>query len=377
MTTADPSLLLETATRASDAPVAPGAVSGDDLARAGALALGSRLAGRILVAPSDHAPELVEQAIALRMDAEAHTAWLRADLGVLVGALEDAGVRSIVLKGGALVAGWLDRPADRHLDDIDLWVHPDDVAHAESICDDIGWAWSSVAHRLGVDGRPLGEHGRATHHALAPRTSPNGTSLDLHRHLPGRSATAAHDFERWWRRAGRADVDGVAVPVPHADDLLWHLCDHVIRHHLAQPRFVLRHLADLTDLGAGDERRADMDRCAATPTGRTVIGASLALWDAAQGRGGVPRWITDLLLAPDPQVEQAIDVALFAGRMVGRVAWDAVARPGMLARKIVPTDAWMRQEYGVTGGRVALWRARVRRLALAPIEPFIGDGGDS
>lgn len=347
------------------------------LERAESLALGSRLASRILASSDACPPALVERAIAVRMDSEAHARWLRVDLARLAHVLAVGGVRAIVLKGGALVAGWLDQPADRHLDDIDLWVHPADVTRTEQLCDDAGWCWSDVAHRLGVDGRPLGEHGRHDHHALAPRTSPNGTSLDLHRALPGRHASAAEDFERWWRRAGRADVDGVAVPVPHPDDLLWHLCDHVVRHHLAQPRFVLRHLADLTDLGAHDERRPALDQVAATPAGRITVAASLALWDAARGKRSRLSPIAPVFVAPEPRLERAIDMGLFASRMAARVVSDAIHRPGMLLRKLVPTDDWMRQEYGVRGGRLELWVARARRLVVAPVEPFIGDRGDA
>ena len=131
---------------------------------------------------------------------------LRVDLWTaeMVTAFEARGVRSILLKGPAIVA-WL-YPRDRHRRtylDVDLLVAPDDRALAVELLTAAGMSPSSHP-RLAEDG----------HHALSFFRPGDGATVDLHHSLHGmRSVPAAEVWETANRDAQTMQVAGVTVRV--------------------------------------------------------------------------------------------------------------------------------------------------------------------
>jgi hypothetical protein len=172
-----------------------------------------RLSPLLLVALRESA---VEADAALRT--VLRTAYLREELrsrayrevaGVVLGALRDAGLRFLVLKGAALSETVYGSPVLRHAHDVDLLVASADAGVA-----------AEVMARAGlVAGRPLrDDQGRRFQHR-------SGLPFLLHRRLHRLSYYRA-DFDTLWARAAAARVADVEVRVPGDADQLLHVLGH-------------------------------------------------------------------------------------------------------------------------------------------------------
>jgi hypothetical protein len=126
----------------------------------------------------------------------------------VIGALRDAGVRPLLLKGPAVVE-WLyggDRTA-RGYGDADVLVAPADFESARGVLRHLGFACTTPISTV-VPGAPL-------RHAECWFRARDHASVDLHRYL---HSTAHLDAEQIWdvvsRDAETIQVQGVAVEVP-------------------------------------------------------------------------------------------------------------------------------------------------------------------
>lgn len=137
----------------------------------------------------------------------------------LVTELRASGIEVIALKGAALLAGGVARPALRTMSDIDLLVTSGSPETAWQICRANGWtmvdeAWTEELYRA--------------HHHLPPLLDPDGVNvgLELHRMLLPGVERLAIDVPAWIGRSRLVTVSGVEVRVPSVEDLLLHACLH-------------------------------------------------------------------------------------------------------------------------------------------------------
>ena len=245
------------------------------------------LAKGLAVLPSLRAPRAAEIARAT---------MTLVDLGRAARALDDVGIRSVVIKGGALLASGRVLPGKRHLDDIDLLVPPADAVRALEQLEARGFrVREGVLH----DGTP--HRDRATHQ-LPMMVAPGGTLLELHVH--------AHIDEESFDDVYADAVDvstrmpilrGVRVPV--AWRLLRQLCAHVVLHHGGESRLWPRHLFDLQAM-ADVVVNSDDDRWFVVRGSRAVlrgfVDPSAPLWAKA---------LAAALIVPEPEVQRAGQIA--------------------------------------------------------------------
>jgi hypothetical protein len=129
------------------------------------------------------------------------------------------GIDVLALKGAALLAGGVSRPASRTMSDIDLLVVRGSPERAWKICRANGWTLVDEA---------LMEELYQSHHHLAPLLDPDGVTigLELHRKLlPGVDRLGV-DVNAIVSRSRVVQVGDVPVRVPSVEDLLLHSCLH-------------------------------------------------------------------------------------------------------------------------------------------------------
>ena len=120
----------------------------------------------------------------------------------VVGALEAAGIRAILLKG-ASVARWLyDDEAERTYVDCDLLVSPTHLAHAETLLAGLNF------RRIGLESLPTDW----PKHAVALRRA-DGLAIDLHRSLVGIGTNDATLWRELSARTESLEIAGVEVEI--------------------------------------------------------------------------------------------------------------------------------------------------------------------
>lgn len=294
------------------------------------------------------------------------------ELADLVRILEASGVRSIVIKGGAMLAQGHIAPGDRHMDDIDVLVDPARASQVDALLDDAGWTRIEWAEQPGIDGRPLSEHNRTDHHALIPRVAPAGSLFDLHRALPDTDALDFADFDALWSRAAVVDLHGVDVRCMAGADLVTTICHHVVVHHRTEPRYLARHLADLVALeGALGEHALNEPAAAPVPDAPAARALSRAVLKAARREDETgARSALSLLVLPVGAAATAAEQLWHTAALAERLAWDARHRPAVLGRKLVPTREYVAAEFGIEPGSPLLPLCYVARLVTVPLRPL-------
>jgi len=132
--------------------------------------------------------------------------------------LDRAGIPCLFLKGLALTISHYRDPALRHMEDVDLLVHPDDVEAAARTLQHAGW--------IPEEGAGITEimRGKRVRHAWQ-FNSANGESCDLHWHPVLRCYSPAV-AALFWQGARGASLLQQEVNVPCPTDQLFHVCAH-------------------------------------------------------------------------------------------------------------------------------------------------------
>lgn len=256
------------------------------------------------------------------------------------GALAQAGIPSVAIKGAALVAAHYPLPGARHVGDLDLLVprgRVDDAAAALA---------PEVVGRHQVDHR--GRHVLYDAH-LPPFDTAGGVCCELHFDVPGdrRAALAG----RLMARARRVEVAGGTLTVPSATESAAVACLHVLAGHAGNPVFLPRLVADLEALDASAPLDWKAVRAAAGIEGAPLVAQARALVEAAR-RGDVAAVFPGKLHAV------ARDLVLPFLRLAAR-------NPGAGARTFVPTRRFMAERYGVEEDSPRLLLYYVARPFLA------------
>ncbi|MDP2340160.1 MAG: nucleotidyltransferase family protein [Deltaproteobacteria bacterium] len=264
------------------------------------------------------------------------------DAGRSLGA---AGLRSLPLKGAALLAAGVVKPWERHLDDLDLWVPRDRARQAFDVLVDAGF-------------RPLSGPTSATHagadsleapsHQLPVLRSPHGALVEIH--LESHARGDAGEFDACYAAGRDVDVFGAAVRVPCAPHVLEHLCAHVVLHHFGDLRFWPRHVNDVQRLVEHAPPLAALD------DRPDEVGLSLRVAHGAVDPRSADAWLTRLFLDPSSSTRAAWRVASVAAR-AARFARDD---PGGFGRVLVPSSKHLAFTGDLVDGR-SLPGAHLRR----------------
>lgn len=291
-------------------------------------------------------------AAALRADGERATAFnalLVAEAAAVQRALAEAGVESVALKGVALVALHYPAIGARHVEDLDLLVHPSRTERAADVLRGLGCV-PCFGPRLDYEGRPIPVVRSGDH--LPPLRTPRGVVLELHDAVPGvpgRRADAADVLGR----ARLAPWRGTSLRVPAPEDLLGIACTHVLGKHRDDPRFLPRHLADVAVLLAAGADPARAERLHPGPE----VAESTALVAAASAGS-----VAALRVAR----RGAFAAAAARGRSLFAATRGARQR-GVLSRLLFPTRTFLAARYRVSPSSPwlpLLWAWRPLRAAL-------------
>ena len=170
-----------------------------------------------------------------------HGAELLVRSRAMIAALNAAGIEPMLLKGMALVMGGiLPEPGQRWMVDIDLLVHPEQLAAAIAVMESLGY-------------RPR-PGSTAPHHAPAM-----AGEVEIHFDMVVPALQAALPTDRAWRIATAVAADGLRYWLPSPEDAIVHVALHGQHSNHVQPlaRLPLRPLSDLAHLRRRHDRHLD------------------------------------------------------------------------------------------------------------------------
>jgi hypothetical protein len=174
-------------------------------------------------------------------------------------ALHDAGLRTMLLKGVALIAAHYPDVGTRPMDDIDVLVPADQHKHALAVLERVGWSYEPDP---GVGGRPA--------HAVALGDR-RGWSLDLHRY----ALAQPEPDDELWAKSTEIELLGVPTRTLCPADQLFHVAAHGARWNAIPP---VRWLADAVAIERSSGESLDWHRLVAEATRRrTTVALEAAL----------------------------------------------------------------------------------------------------
>ncbi len=283
-----------------------------------------------------------------------------------LGVLAEAGIPTLVLKGGALGLRYYDDLGLRPMSDLDVLVPFDQAVDA-----------TGVLIELGYQAEPLTRAHQLDHHGSAA-AQPGGGQIDLHWQLNmalGRDGPPACWSDDFWEAAVDLDVAGQPTRMLCAADLLLHVCVHGAGWSSGAR---LRWVADAATVVARAGPTLDWDRLVDQAVDRRVVLASretlgyladefeVAVPDDVLRRLRVAptsrrdQLVHRLLTRPRPTPGRLGGLPITLGRFVCLTAHDplpaaASELPGYLAR------SWNIERPWQAPGRVARKVTRVAR----------------
>ena len=158
-------------------------------------------------------------------------------IGTLLAAFEDAGIKTMVLKGAALIPLYYRESGLRPMLDADVMVHAHQAEQAMELLSRL--QWKSVRYRQ--------PHMRLPVVHSTPFEDDGGRQLDLHWHLFWECFNA-NDNDDYWENAIPIQIGGVQTLALNPTDQLLHTCWHGARWNEVPP---IRWVADaMAILGA-------------------------------------------------------------------------------------------------------------------------------
>jgi len=132
------------------------------------------------------------------------------------------GIKTMVLKGAALIPLYFKDLSIRPQNDVDILVYPESALTAVKILNDSGWRIKGKFKR------------KITKETLNVRNSlnfENGTvsSVDLHWHALAECIDPGADRD-FWKHAQSLEIDGIKTHVMSHEDQLYLTCVHALRH---------------------------------------------------------------------------------------------------------------------------------------------------
>lgn len=138
------------------------------------------------------------------------------DLKTIIGALDHAGIPSIVLKGAALSLHYYRERGCRAMDDADLLVRPEKIRRAVEVLEGLGFE-ATVELPRAFD----------FEHAV-PLKNSRGFSVDLHQYIMHECCHTDGDRD-FWTAALKTEYDGLVVTILDEAAILLHTLIHGLR----------------------------------------------------------------------------------------------------------------------------------------------------
>jgi hypothetical protein len=314
---------------------------------------------------ADRVPHHVRATLRTRRQiAAAHTLRLRAELSPLVDALNTAGVRALLLKGGALTLCDLEygyrAPGVRAMKDLDVLVERSRISAANTALHDIGY-------RAGQYSDESRGEVSAQHHEDALLSHDGSVVVELHHHVV--PDTERFDIVPWLERA--VHVAGYDCDVLAPADQLTHLCLHFSYDRVNRTAGALMQLVDITrtltlapdiDWNAFEGRVSD--QALRAPVAFALHSARLLL------RARVPDGLLDRLTPPSlasAQLPALVERRVLREQRLSTLHARNYLNPSGLARRLFPNANDVRLRYNGTesGGRFAAVRAYARHYLYA------------
>jgi hypothetical protein len=194
-------------------------------------------------------PPLFEQTLQWAYQQSAMSnAMLSVELNRLLKQLAEVSLPAIVLKGAALGDTLYGNSALRPMTDVDLLLHPRDMARALDLLQVRGYAWNEIEPHPGLR---LEFENELVLRAPGAIPSP----IELHWHLIDSPYFQRQVDETWyWQTAQRVTVADTQALVLGLEANLLYLSAHYVLHHRAQG---LRWLVDIAALVASQQARID------------------------------------------------------------------------------------------------------------------------
>jgi hypothetical protein len=171
--------------------------------------------------PSPIPPDILGK---FRMAAIVSAAWsmkLYSDLADLLQLFSRHQIPTIVLKGAHLAAAVYGDVVERPMGDIDLLIHPRDLARSQEILLGMGY---------GPRTRPPVDVQCTKGHQLIPFEF-NSTSIDVHWNIEDNESPFNIELDGLWKRAQQIDLVNVPTLALSPEDLLLHISLHASYNH--------------------------------------------------------------------------------------------------------------------------------------------------
>jgi hypothetical protein len=259
----------------------------------------------------------------------------------VLGALERAGARPVLLKGPS-IARWLyDEPGERVYVDIDVLVAPDAAPTASDTLETIGFSYVVESWNSSVWVRRR-----------------SGVNVDLHTALLGIGLAPAPAFEALTRSVASFQLDRGAIPVLETRARALHIVLHAAQHGVRERTSLEDLRRALTRLS--NETWAEVAVLAAEVDAITAFAAGLRLLPEGEKvaeRLGLPTVLTTLVA-----MRAATAPVVSEGMMSLAATPGLVAKMRLIAREVAPTSTYLRTHFPLARrGRVGLALARVWR----------------
>jgi hypothetical protein len=200
---------------------------------------------------------------------------LYSELAKILSTFNEHGVETICLKGAPLAESLYGNPYLRHVGDMDILVHPEDVAKGGALLADLGYQQDVTQQNNNhpFHGKPFWKKANFL------------LVVELHWHLDDGKLVSFSEPEIW-RRAQPLQFEGVSTLVLSPEDNSLFLANHLFKHDSS----LLRLLADIAELVKKHEESLDWD----------YIGSSAHAWQVAPAAYFALIRIKELTDAPVP-----------------------------------------------------------------------------
>ena len=271
------------------------------------------------------------------------------ELQTAVGALDAAGVPSIVLKGGALLPTVYRNIALRPMADIDLLIRREHLDEALAVLGGAGFASDRPELRRGAAAAYENQ-------VILFKAGPMPVPLEIHWSLFDSPYYQQHLELDWcWQSARPLPLGATTARMLDPTAQLLHLCGHLVLHHRGTDLLWEHDITELVTVsGPQIDWPALIERAVTSQLVMAVT--SILLRVAAKDAAPVPAAVVERLRRLQPsRDEQRITAYLTAtDRRAGRRFWTdlasmnhAAARLGYAWMHLFPSAAYMRARYHV------------------------------
>ncbi len=307
---------------------------------------------------------------ALRETAVYNTRLL-AELARCSSILSAAGIEHVTLKGAVLLVQHYPRTSMRHTVDLDVLVDPARFEESITLLRAAGYTDDAYyATTLVGDGRSLAAATPPTRwHAYPPLTSPSGVAVDVHYRVPASFFDNAGGFHGLLERSQPVMVHGVSVHMCSCIDLARHLCEHFAVQHHAHPHDAARLLCDLRAMFPDDPPWRELQ--IGSFSQRASVSLVKRLYEAvfSDSQAPVSRLLRRMTVADSLLSPLLAELSHLRGH-AARFSYNLRNRPAYALRTVIPTRAYMAQQYNLDPRSPWIYPRYVTRLFATPLRPL-------